>query len=113
MYRIEYHNLDGTGSRRTRVYDLAPVRFSLECDPHQMTWDYWGSVTDIPCPCCCGGIIRWAEAGYVPGYRMCDLCGRHFMADGHGDQPRLLLMGGRIKGSIWREQVRRSAPEVA
>jgi hypothetical protein len=85
-YRLEFHNLDGHGSRRTRVYDL-PSR-----DPR----DYWASVTDIPCPAeHCTGTIRWAEAGYVPGYRICDGCGRHFLARGRAGNPMLLLCRGR------------------
>lgn len=35
----------------------------------------WGSHTG-PCPC--GGIMRWAEAGYVPWHRICDHCGAHW-----------------------------------
>ncbi len=38
----------------------------------------WESVTDVPCLFKCDGTIRWAEAGYVPGYRICDGCGRHY-----------------------------------
>lgn len=41
-------------------------------------FDGWESITDVPCPFKCGGEIHWAEAGYVPGYRICDKCGRHF-----------------------------------
>jgi len=40
----------------------------------------WEAVTDIPCPVCLTGVVRWAEAGYVPGYRQCDSCGRQFLA---------------------------------
>jgi hypothetical protein len=29
-------------------------------------------------PCPCGGILRWAEAGYVPWHRICDRCGSHW-----------------------------------
>ena len=55
---------------------------------------YWPAVTDVPCPAPrCAGIIRWAEAGYVPGYRICDGCGRHFLAAGHADAPTLLRVG--------------------
>ncbi len=42
----------------------------------------WESVTDVPCTFRCDGTIRWAEAGYVPGYRICDDCGRHFEVGG-------------------------------
>lgn len=54
--------------------------------------DYWATVTDVPCPRCAallGGQVRWAEAGYVPGYRVCDTCGTAWMAAGCADRPRL------------------------
>lgn len=35
-------------------------------------WDW----NEGPCPC--GGIMRWAEAGYVPWHRICDRCGEHW-----------------------------------
>lgn len=35
----------------------------------------WGSHTG-PCPC--GGVMQWAEAGYVPWHRICDHCGAHW-----------------------------------
>lgn len=39
----------------------------------------WESITDVSCPTRnCPGELRWAEAGYVPGYRICDCCGSHF-----------------------------------
>ena len=82
-YRIEHHDLDGLGSHPTRVYDLAP---------HP---NYWPAVTDVPCPGECGGIVRWAEAGYVPGYRICGGCGRHYMASGTSEAPTLLRVGTR------------------
>lgn len=30
------------------------------------------------CPDCCVGHLRWAEAGYVPWHRICDVCGSHW-----------------------------------
>lgn len=47
------------------------------------------SVTDVPCPCCATGTVRWHEAGFVPGYRKCDGCGREFLATGDATHPRL------------------------
>lgn len=84
--RIERHNLDGRGFRKTRVYDMPVVES-----------DYWASVTDVPCPVCQNGILRWAEAGYVPGYRKCDnrKCRRHFLARGNSEKPILLRVGQR------------------
>jgi hypothetical protein len=52
--RLEMHNLDGRGDKRTHVYDMTPRE------------DYWSAVTDVTCPCC-GCFVRWAEAGYVAG----------------------------------------------
>lgn len=84
-YTIARHNLDGHGATPTRVYAVAPVG-----------GEYWPAVTDIPCVADgCGGTIRWAEAGYAPGYRICDQCGRHYMASGTVTAPTLLRVGSR------------------
>jgi len=97
-YRMESHNLDGRGMRRHRVFGVEP-RMEDVYGAHGRvvgeTPDYWGAVTDVPCPCCDGGQVRWAEAGYVPGYRICDGCGRHFQADGSPEAPTLVLIAGR------------------
>ena len=84
-YRIVMRNIDGTGARRCRVFDLAPAG----------GMDYWSAVTDVQCPTCGSGVIRWAEAGYVPGYRICDQCRRHYLADGDHAHPVLVLLAGR------------------
>jgi len=82
-YRIEMLNLDGQGHRRYRVY--AMLTFSAS---------YWLTVTDVPCPVTgCKGTIRWYEAGYVPGYRICDHCRRHFLAK--SKPTRLVFTGDR------------------
>lgn len=52
--------------------------------------DFWAAVTDVPCPCCQYGTVEWAEAGYVPGYRICNRCGQHFLAKGSGESPTLV-----------------------
>lgn len=93
--RIETHDLDGTGSRRVHVYDMPMV------DPAS----YWGNVTDVQCPIC-RGTIRWAEAGYVPGYRICDSCGRHFIAGGDDGAPTLIRFLSHRGGQLWRQQIR-------
>lgn len=41
----------------------------------------WASVTDVTCPFCRVGILRWAEAGYVPGWRQCDACTAQYLGD--------------------------------
>lgn len=46
-----------------------------------MTTTGWQSITDVPCPRGCGGTIQWAEAGRVPGYRVCNCCDAHFVGD--------------------------------
>jgi len=76
--RYQMANLDGQGPARHAVYDMPTV------SPR----DYWASVTDVPCPICDSGTIRWWEAGYTPGSRICDGCGRFFQA------------GGSIKGGV-------------
>lgn len=54
--------------------------------------DYWSAVTDVPCPVSrCRGVVRWAEAGRVPGYRICDGRRHHrFLADGTARAPELV-----------------------
>ena len=54
-----------------------------------------GSKPSITCPICNSGTIRWAEAGYVPAYRICDVCHRHFLGGGNAAAPTLMRMGGR------------------
>lgn len=68
----ENHNMHGTGSKRCKVFVL----------PIKTRRDFWANVTNVRCPACHEGIIRWHEAGYVPGYRICDSCGRTFLAAG-------------------------------
>lgn len=72
-------NHHGNGDEPCTVYHLASR------DPH----NYWASMTDIPCPLRCGGTLRWAEAGYVPGYRICDKCNGHFLASGDNKRPNV------------------------
>lgn len=39
----------------------------------------WATVTDCPCHIPgCPGLLRWAEAGRVPGSRICDCCGTDY-----------------------------------
>lgn len=84
--RYEQHNLDGRGAKRVQVYDLPPVSAD----------DYWSAVTDVPCPVpTCEGVLRWAEAGYSPGYRICDQCKRHYIAKGNAEAPKVLRVGSR------------------
>lgn len=51
--------------------------------------DYWAAVTDVPCPACRQGTVRWHEAGYVPGWRRCDSCHQEFQAAGTAHAPAL------------------------
>jgi len=85
--RHEIHNLDGLGQKQCQVYDLRPMS-----GEHP---DYWKAVTNVGCPVCQAGIIRWAEAGYVSGYRICDGCERHFLAKGTAASPTLIRVGTR------------------
>jgi hypothetical protein len=86
-------NLDGRGHRLVMVYPMRP------CDPVDPAIpeyvEYWPAVTNVPCPANCAGTVRWAEAGYVPGYRICDACGRHWLASGNATDPTLTRVGRR------------------
>ena len=65
--------------------------------PVENSHDYWQNVTDVPCPTAkCEGVVRWHEAGYVPGYRICDKCKKHFLAKGNASEPKLLRVGSRV-----------------
>ena len=77
----ENHDLHGTGSKRCMVF-VMPVK----------SRDYWANITDVRCPACLEGIIRWHEAGYVPGYRICDGCGRTFFARRTDERARPVLI---------------------
>jgi hypothetical protein len=111
--RIEYHNLDGEGWRKTHVYDLPPtpeIDYKGQATGRK---DYWRSVTDVHCPIdSCEGLIRWAEAGYVAGYRICDRCGRHFQAEGTAEKPTLLRVGDR-RGGFYFEKLKKAKKEAA
>lgn len=88
-YSIEVVDLDGRGPRRVHVYPMPPA-------PDGNPDPYWSAVTDVPCPAQrCGGTVRWHEAGYVPGYRRCDQCHRHYLARGTRDEPVLMRAGSR------------------
>jgi hypothetical protein len=50
--------------------------------------DIWAGTTDVPCSC--GGVIRWAEAGFVPGSRACDRCLVLYAVRGRGADRRLV-----------------------
>jgi hypothetical protein len=92
-------NLDGTGEREYQVYALPPAPpepvygASGAVVGHSPT--YWPAVTDVPCPVCHQGTLRWAEAGYAPGYRICDNpeCHEHFLARGDAAAPAVARMG--------------------
>jgi hypothetical protein len=84
--RTEMHNLDGQGEQEVTVYDM-PANS-----------DYWLAVTDVVCPKCKKGKVLWAEAGHVPGYRICNnnQCGQHFLAKGSTQHPTLVEFPDRV-----------------
>ena len=60
----------------------------------------WDQVTDIPCGVAgCPGLLRWAEAGYVPGYRICECCGSHYALADCGDCAKGLKIERRFRPS--------------
>ena len=79
-------NYGGEGPEPVRIYPMLPVQ----------THEYWPSVTSVACPCGDpNGWVAWAEAGWVPGYRICTKCGQHFMASGDASDPSLTELIGR------------------
>src|SRR3990167_4559139 len=107
-YRIERHDLHGQGKEDCEVYDMPPADFiRLWPDNRPGTErEDWPAVTDVPCPIDrCTGKIRWAEAGYVPGYRICDECGRHFIAGGTPVAPTLILDTAYEPGEVTLEHL--------
>jgi hypothetical protein len=86
--RYEERNFDGLGKRKVAVYDMPSINQGY----------YWVSVTNVPCPSCKNGVICWAEGGYVPGYRICDQCGKHYMAVGDAEHPALARAHDRLGG---------------
>lgn len=88
-------DLDGTGPRLYRLHPLPPA--PAKDVGGLAVRDFWAAVTDVPCPVCPTGALRWAEAGYVPGYRVCDGCGRHYLAHGDADAPGVLAMRRRTR----------------
>lgn len=71
----------GTRRAKTAARDIyaIPSR-TAEDDGRLHIWitdsrAHW-SWNEGPCPC--GGIMRWAEAGYVPWHRICERCGSHW-----------------------------------
>lgn len=92
--RYMNYNPDGRGSRPHPVHDMPPVIVvqDTRANPYALPerYDYLYAVTDVPCPRCETGIVRRAEAGYVPGHRRCDGCGRRYMARGTAVAPILI-----------------------
>ena len=94
-YTIVQANLDGQGTRPYRRYPLSPA--PAKDVGGMAVREFWPAVTDVPCPCCVVGVLVWAEAGHVPGYRICDGCGRHYLAHGDADAPGVLALRRRTR----------------
>lgn len=76
-------NPPNSEATRNAVYSLL--------DNPGSSWTSWDEITDVPCFFrTCDGTLRWAENGYVPGYRICDKCGRHYQL------ARATMEGGRF-----------------
>jgi len=112
-YRIEQHDLHGTGPRDCKVYEMPCVKVPMrhyagpdQPDEERPTPDFWASVTDVPCPVDgCDQMIAWCEAGYTAGYRVCmrridaehfdhDSIRHRFLAGGDAEHPTLILDEG-------------------
>lgn len=89
---FETHDIHGTGPEPVEVYRLppGPPVVGYEGEPIPGTHQFWPAVTDVSCPVQgCGAIVRWYEAGQVPGYRRCDN-GHRFFARGTAESPVLI-----------------------
>jgi len=89
IMKYEQLDLEGDGIGRRRQVFYMPMA-------HEN--NYLASVTDVPCPSGCGGLVRWAEKFFIgkhrPGYRVCEKCCRHWLARGEATAPTLVLMEG-------------------
>ena len=93
---MRYEIIDlGNGPRRHSVYDMPVVHPA----------NYWANVTDVPCPMCKAGTNRLHEAGYVPGSRLCDNCGRYFQAKGSVRDGITLVRDSRFDEPIYKKRV--------
>lgn len=77
---------------------LMPPKTVLVRDTDQRAPVHWPAVTDMPCPVCETKTVRWAEAGHVPGYRICDGREAHFFARGTAVRPMLGERSFRWRG---------------
>ena len=73
-----------------KIHGNSTIHKAYHMNPDTMT--YWDAVTDAKCPVAkCRGVVRWSEAGNVPGYRICDSIHHHrFLADGNISDPVLI-----------------------
>jgi len=78
----------GRNPVRTHEHLLPPKTVPVR-DTDQRAPVYWLAVTDVPCPVCETGTVRWAEARYIPDYRICDGREAHFFARGTAVRPIL------------------------
>ena len=78
---------------------------------NSITFAGWESITDVACIMPrCTGLLRWAEAGHVPGYRVCDQCGSHYALR---DRDLVCVQRRRsTKHKIELAQYRRAAEEA-
>lgn len=84
MPRRADYDPDGTGARPHTVHDMPPI-YVVPSHP-----DYWEAVTDVPCPCCAAGTVRWGEARHGPYLRACDGCDQVYVAGGSAEAPILI-----------------------
>ena len=82
---------------RTHEHLLPPKTVPVR-DTDQRAPVYWLAVTDVPCPVCETGTVRWAEARYIPDYRICDGREAHFFARGTAVRPMLGERSFRWRG---------------
>jgi hypothetical protein len=96
---------------------------SRECPDDGVIAGPWVTVATSPWPwnegpCPCGGVMRWAEAAYVPWHRICNLCGSHWdlrlvriVIDRERREP-CALMPSWQHGATWCDHPSHQPPHV-
>ena len=72
-------------AQQTRWQFSIPSAFNALCRDTVCLVDGWELIAILPCPACGSGRLVWAEDGNVPGWRVCDNCGREWMAYPRGE----------------------------
>ena len=68
----------GTIRRKTPKPDFYGLPYKIKNDDGLILYCGQQAWPNVLCPDCKQHNVMWAEAGYVPGHRICPMCGSHF-----------------------------------